>query len=157
MLTTFSEMLWTGTEKIIENALIESCAIHSRALVKFFYPYESKRPPRKTDAIVDDFFMTSSEWRNIYPKIPRELNYDNFGKFADKQIAHIIYSNEEKHRWNFTLISDILQPILEEFVELINKEQLGDRWSNQLDYQIGSRWETLKRIVEKKSVEAPAN
>jgi hypothetical protein len=149
MLSFSAEMLRTGAEKIIENALIESCAIHSRALVKFFFP---KRPPRfKTDAIVDDFFISFDEWKNACPKIPDELDYDTFGKYADRQIAHIIYSEEEKHQWNFTLIADTLQPILEKFVELVKPEQLGDRWSSQLKNQTGYRWEILKRLVADKN------
>jgi hypothetical protein len=151
MLSISTEMLRSGAEKIIGNALIESSAIHSRALVKFFFPFEGKRPPRSTDAIADDFFITSDEWKNVCPKIPDELDYDTFGKYADKQIAHIIYSEEEKHQWNFTLIADTLQPILEKFVELLKPEQLGDRWSSQLKNQTGYRWEILKRLVADKN------
>jgi hypothetical protein len=151
MLAISAEVLRAGTEKLIENALIESSAIHSRALVKFFYPFEGKRPPRFTDAIADDFFLTLDEWKNACPKIPKELDYDNFGKYADKQIAHIIYSEEEKHQWNFTLIADTLQPILEKFVGLVKPEQLGDRWSSQLKHQTGTRWETLKRLIATKN------
>ena len=95
--------------------------------------------------------MTPNEWKNACPKIPKELDYDTFGKHADKQIAHIIYSNEGKHQWSFTLIANALQPILEKFVELVKQEQLGDRWSNQIEHQTGSRWETLKRLVAAKN------
>jgi len=94
MLALSAEMLQSDTERLIENALIESCAIHSRALVKFLYPFEGTRLPKPTDAIADDFFMTPNEWKNACPKIPKELDYDTFGKYADKQIAHIIYSDE---------------------------------------------------------------
>jgi hypothetical protein len=152
MLVISSEVLQAGTEQFIQNALIESCAIHSRALVKFFYPFEGKRQPPLTDAIVDDFFMLSIEWKIAYPKMPKELDYDNFGKYADKQIAHVIYNDEEKHQWNFTTIANALQPIIEKFVELIQPEQLGDRWSSQLKYQTGLRWETLKRLVAAKNI-----
>ena len=152
MLAISSEVLQVGIEKLIENALIESCAIHSRALVKFLYPFESTRPPKPTDAIADDFFVTPNEWKNACPKIPKELDYDTFGKYADKQIAHIIYSDEDKYQWNFTLIANALQPILEKFVELVQPEQLGDRWSSQLKHQTGSRWETLKKLVASKNI-----
>ncbi len=149
MLAFSAEMLRAGTEQLIENALIESSAIHSRAIVKFFYPSKSKQ---KTDAIADHFFVTSDEWKNACPKIPKELEYDTFGIYANKQIAHIVYSDEGKHQWNFTYIADALQPILEKFVELVNPEQLGDRWSSQLKHQRGSRWETLKRLVATKNI-----
>jgi hypothetical protein len=151
MLAISAEVIQTGIEQLIENALIESGAIHSRALTKFFYPFEGKRPPLLTDAIADDFFVTSDEWKTSCPKMPNELNYDTFGKYADKQIAHIIYSDEGKHQWNFTLIANALQPILEKFVELVKPEQLGDRWSSQLKHQTGSRWETLKKLVTAKN------
>lgn len=152
MLASSAEMLQSVTEQLIENALIESCAIHSRALVKFFYSFEGTRPPQSTDAIADDFFMTPNEWKNTCPKMPKELDYDTFGKYADKQIAHIIYSDEDKHQWNFTVVANALQPILEKFMELAQPEQLGDRWSSQLKHQTGSRWETLKRLVAAKNI-----
>jgi hypothetical protein len=88
MLAISAEVLQVGTEQLIENALIESCAIHSRALVKFFYPFEGTRPPKPTDAIADDFFVAPNEWKNACLKLPKELDYDTFGKYADKQIAH---------------------------------------------------------------------
>ncbi len=151
MLALSAEMLQSDTERLIENALIESCAIHSRALVKFLYPFEGTRLPKPTDAIADDFFMTPNEWKNACPKIPKELDYDTFGKYADKQIAHIIYSDEGKHQWNFTAIANALQPILEKFVGMAQPEQLGDRWSSELKHQTGSKWETLKRLVAAKN------
>lgn len=151
MLAISAEVLRAGREQLIENALIESGAIHSRALAKFFYPFEGKRPPKLTDAIADDFFVTSDEWKNACPKIPKELDYDAFGRYADKQIAHITYSDEGKHQWNFTRIAEALQPTLEKFVELVKPGQLGDRWSSQLEYQKGSRWETLTRLVAAKN------
>jgi len=152
MMVFSAEMLQNSTEQFIQNALIESCAIHSRALVKFFYPFEGKRIPPLTDAIADDFFVTLNECKNACPKIPKELDYDTFGKYADKQIAHIIYNNEDKNQWNFALITNALQPMLEKFVELVQPEQLGDRWLSQLQYQTGSRWETLKKLVAAKNI-----
>lgn len=152
MLAISAKVLQAGTDQLIENALIESCAIHSRALVKFFYPFEGTRPPRPTDAIADDFFVTPNEWKNACSKIPKELDYDTFGKYADKQIAHIIYSDEDKHQWNFTAIANALQSILEKFVELAQPEQLGDRWSSQLKHQTGLRWDMLKRLVSAKNI-----
>jgi hypothetical protein len=149
MLAFSAEVLQAGTEQLFENALIESGAIHSRAIVKFFYPSKSTQ---KTDAIVDDFFVTSDEWKNACPKIPKELDDDTFGIYANKQIAHIVYSDEGKHQWNFTCIADALQPVLEKFVGLVNPEQLGNRWSSQLKHQKGSRWETLKRLVAAKNI-----
>ncbi len=148
MLVLSAELLQSNIEKLIENALIESCAIHSRALVKFLYPFEGTRPPKLTDAIVDDFFVPMpNKWKTACPKIPEELNYDAFGKYADRQIAHIIYSDEDKHQWNFTEIADALQPSLEKFIELTQPEHLGDRWRSELQHQSGVRWEMLKRLV----------
>lgn len=152
MLTISAEVLQGDPEQFIENALIESCAIHSRALVKFLYAFEGTRLPKLTDAIADDFFETPNEWKMSQPKIPQELDYDTFGKYADRQIAHIIYSNEDKHQWNFALIANELQPILELFVKMIRLDQLGDRWSSQLQYQTGSRWETIKMLVAAKNI-----
>lgn len=152
MLASSAEALQSVKDKLIENAFIESGAIHSRALVKFLYPFEGGRL-QPTDAIADDFFtMTPNKWKNACPQIPAELDYVRFGKYADKQIAHIIYSDEDKHQWDFIAIANALQPILEKFVEFVQPEQLGERWSSQLKYQTGSRWDTLKKLVAAKNI-----
>jgi len=78
MLTISSTVLQFPPEKLIESALVESCAIHSRALVKFFYPFEGTRPPRQTDAISHDFFLSLDEWEKACPEIPTELDYDTY-------------------------------------------------------------------------------
>lgn len=158
MLTISAQVLKNISEKLFENALIESCAIHSRALVKFLYSSEGTRSPQSDDAIAEDFFDDPVEWLNIRPTMSDVLSYANFGLFADKQIAHIVYSNEENiqiidenKRWDFIDISNAIQPAIEEFIGSIQLEQLGDRWLNQLNDQTGSRWDQLKNLIHMKA------
>jgi hypothetical protein len=148
MLTISAQALQNIEFKFLENSLIESSAIHSRALVKFFFDSENDRFPN--DALAENFFATTESWRSIYPKKPKELDYDEFGKFADKQVAHIVYSEMEKHIWNFVAISDILQPIFDKFMSTISKDQVGTRWIDYIGAQEGQRWEHLKTIINEK-------
>jgi hypothetical protein len=158
VLTSLAQALTTGNQ-MLKNAFIESCAIHARALVKFLYAYRGKNEPRIDDAIAEDYFSSPDEWQNNQPAIPRTLCYKSFGIFADKQIAHIVYTNEknesiigQKKNWDFTEVADSIQPALEKFVSMIQKEQLGDRWLTLLENQTGPRWDELKRQVSNKNI-----
>jgi hypothetical protein len=137
MLISSAEALTAaGGNQLLKNAFIESCAIHARALIKFFFAYHDKNEPRTNDAIADDFFSDSSIWQAVTPSRPVDLEYEAFGIFADKQIAHMSYTaeigeyaiNKGHHQWNFTVIADAIQPYLEEFISLVPADKLGDRW-----------------------------
>jgi quinol monooxygenase YgiN len=146
MLTNLTQALQTVTDQSLENTFIESCAIHSRALVKFLYAPKSM----PNDAIAEDLFSVSNIWTNARPTIHEDLTNENFVKFANKQIAHIIYSDEDKYKWNFIAIANAIQPALEKFIELIDKDQLGNRWSSNLNNQTGMHWEKIKLLVNSK-------
>lgn len=147
MLTTAAQELQTVTNKFLENAYIESGAIHSRALVKFLYSSNSMF----NDAIAEDFFAPNFNlWIKARPPIPDELTHKSFVRFTNRQVAHIVYSDEDKHDWNFTAIAEALQPTLEKFIDLIKKDKLGDRWFNLLTEQLGKYWEGCKLLVSSK-------
>ena len=70
-----------------------------------------------------------------------------------------VYPNEEKEsifgqkkNWNFAEVADSIQPVLEKFVSMIQKEQLGDRWLTLLENQTGARWDELKKHVKNKNI-----
>lgn len=53
--------------------------------------------------------------------------------------------------WDFTEITDAIQPALERFVGLVKPEYLGDRWWNLVNDQKGYRWDELKNQIEAKN------
>lgn len=147
MLTISAQELQDITDKFLESVFIESGAIHSRAPVKFLYSSNSM----SDDAIAEDFFINAKLWTDARSPMPADLTYENFVKFANRQIAHIVYTDEDKHQWNFTAIAEALQPTLEKFIESIRQDQLGERWFSLLDSQVGTYWEKFKQLVNSKS------
>jgi hypothetical protein len=156
MLTRSTQTLETIVDdQLLTNTLEESCAIHARALVKFLFAHQAKNEPRLTDAIAEDFFSDPNEWHH---DLPPELGYEAFGIFADKQIAHIVYTDEQgdhpinqgHHKWNFTAITNAIQPAFEKFMSMVPKEKLGDRWADLIESQPGPRWDRLRRLVRDK-------
>lgn len=162
MLAGLAQILQTPLDdRLLKNAIIDSCAIHARAIAKFLFAYHllgQKEKPQNTDVIAEDFLLDSGKWSKDAP-LPPELEYETFGIFADKQIAHIVYTsdrgnhpiNQGHHNWDFNAIADAIQPILEKFINLVPVEKLGDRWINRENYQSGPRWQKLKEIMEIKT------
>lgn len=147
MLTRLEQALPREKDQLLKNAFIESGAIHGRNLVKFLY---ASKNPRPDDAIAEDYFRTRDVWQNARPAMPKVLEYDTFGRYANKQIAHMVYSGMPKKKWNFTPIADAVQPALERFVSMVRKDQLGHRWSTSLVCESGPRWDGLKHIIGEK-------
>lgn len=139
-----------AANQFVQNLLIESFAIHGRNLVHFLYAYEGKNPPRKNDAIAEDYFPSPGVWQKARPPMPDALQYNKFGFYADKQIAHMVYSEEPKKDWDFTPIANAIQPALEKFISMIGNDQLGDRWRDDLPRQTGRRWDKLKELIQEK-------
>lgn len=148
MLTTLEQKLLTEKNQILKNAFIESGAIHGRNLVKFLYNPSKK--PRPDDAIAEDYFPTPDVWQKARPTMPKALEDDTFGRYANKQIAHMTYSGVPKKRWDFTAVADAIQPAVEKFISMIRNDQLADRWRNLLPRQPGPRWDELKDLVQEK-------
>jgi len=148
MLTISAQALHPKPDQLIENAFIESCGVHARALVKFMYSKWSM----EDDAIAEDFFDTPETWAKSRPALDQNLSQQKFVQFTNKQVAHIVYSDLDKHNWNFSAIADGLQPTLEKFIEMINTNHLGSRWFDQIAFQDEARWRNLKSLIKSKSI-----
>lgn len=111
-------------ESVINNALLESFGIHTRALLWFFYAENS----RDDDIIADDFFSTPTEWQSIRPPLTEIL--DKAKKRADKEIAHLTYKridiSPEQKKWEFLLISHDMNIVFEKFFDTVKLDFLGD-------------------------------
>lgn len=158
MLAYLAQILQSPLDnQLLKNAIIESCAIHARAIVKFLFACHTS--PRPDDAIAEDFLPDPYEWSKSVSNLPPELKPETFSIFVNKQIAHLSYTetmgndpiNQGHHNWDFNAIADAIQPILEKFINLVPVEKLGDRWINRENYQSGPRWQKLKEIMEIKT------
>lgn len=117
----------TGTS-VINNAILESFAIHVRVLIHFFYA-DSRQDD---DVIAEDFFADPTLWRNKRP--PKTEVLATAKVRADKEVAHLTYSRQkvtpETKLWHFVPIAKDLQTAVQKFIELVPKELLGQPWDN---------------------------
>ncbi|MBK9928198.1 MAG: hypothetical protein IPP66_23265 [Anaerolineales bacterium] len=118
----------------INNSLLESFAIHVRALIGFFYSDN----PRPDDIIAEDFFENDNEWKNIRPVITEILI--NAKKRADKEIAHLTYNRlditPEQKPWEFIRIFSNLQAPIKIFLENASTDLLGSSWDETKRRQV---------------------
>lgn len=113
-------------DSVINNALLESFGIHTRALLGFFYADNS----RDDDVIADDFFSEPTEWQSIRPPITEIL--ENARKRTDKEIAHLTYRRIEispkEKGWDIILIHSDLEKVIDIFLNSVEPDLLGDLW-----------------------------
>lgn len=112
----------------INNSLLESFAIHVRALIGFFYAEN----PRNDDIIADDFFASPSDWQSLRP--PKTEILDKAKRRADKEVAHLTYTRlditpEQKH-WDFLKIFNDLQDLIKLFLDNVTTDLLGSKWED---------------------------
>lgn len=112
----------------INNSLLESFAIHVRALIGFFY----SENPRIDDIIAEDFFPNPVDWQCKRPLKTEIL--DKAKKRADKEVAHLTYTRldvtpEQKH-WEFLKIFNDLQVPINIFLDNVPTDLLGSNWED---------------------------
>ena len=120
----------------LNNAVLESFAIHVRALIHFFFDEKTNHD----DVLAVHFFSTADEWRRILPSFTDVLK--NAKKRADKEIAHLTYNRQavtqEKKPWNFIPIYTELNEVVKKFINAVPKEYLGELWNSTIQ-QSGRR------------------
>jgi hypothetical protein len=112
----------------INNAILESYAIHVRLLIHFFFDDSSQ----KDDVLASHYFGPQKQWKDIAPPYTNILKIAK--KRADKEIAHLTYSRQkvtkEKKPWQFLPISNDLQLAINKFITSVPRELLGEQWQN---------------------------
>jgi hypothetical protein len=120
----------TDSNQIISNALLESFAIHVRALIHFFFD----KSGQKDDILALHFFSSPDDWIDQAPPYTDTLKEAK--KRADKEVAHLTYTRQkvtpDKKPWQLTPIANDLQHAIEKFFELVPKELLGNRWDQTI-------------------------
>jgi hypothetical protein len=139
MFQTLAQGMSSGMAGIgaINNSLLESFAIHVRALIGFFYPEN----PRSDDILAEDFFENEGTWKSLQPVKTETLS--NAKKRADKEIAHLTYTRldltPEQKSWEFLKIFDDLQVPIKVFLGNVNKDLLGSKWKETKPTQIAQQ------------------
>lgn len=130
MFQTLAQGMASGIagEGAINNALLESFAIHVRALTGFCYSDN----PRSDDIVAEDFFSDSNEWQTKRPEKTELL--DKAKKRADKEVAHLTYTRldvtSEQKNWEFLKIFNYLQVSIKIFLDNVPIELLGSNWED---------------------------
>ena len=106
--------------KIIHNALLDSFAIHSRALLYFLYPTN----PQPDDVIAKDFFDNSSEWVEEQSECLKPIR-----KPINKRVAHLTYYRlnvkPKEKAWQYTNIADEIGKTLSKFLHKVPPSRVG--------------------------------
>lgn len=117
VLSTFKADETNDRERVIQNALIESFALHARSVLAFLYPEN----PRSDDVVADDFFGDPSEWRKKRPPMTDLLK--TVHRRVGQEVAHLTYARaaitDEQRRWPFVKIAVDIDSALREFANLL--------------------------------------
>jgi len=130
MLQAVARELLSGRvgQRVLNNALIESFAIHTRNLLDFLYSGN----PWEDDVIAEDFFPPAEDWAKERPE-KSELLGKIHGRVG-KEVAHLtygrLYVTREAKKWDFRTIADDINKTFERFLAIVPKHLLGDRWES---------------------------
>ena len=106
------------------NALLESFAIHFRALLDFFYPPANVK---NDDVLAGDYFDDSEAWKKIRPQLSEALS--GAKTRAHKEIAHLTYARldvtPEKKGWAFIELANEMKNVMEIFLRGVPNTRLG--------------------------------
>jgi hypothetical protein len=114
------QMLWASAaamgqaNRILNNCVVQSFALHARNLIDFFYT-----APQKDDVVAAHFFSKPDGWHAVSPAIAPILATAKTR--ANKEISHLTYSRcsvaPEDKPWPATGIVSALDKVLAVFCE----------------------------------------
>ena len=114
---------------LLETSVLESFALHGRALVDFFFP----NPTRwKHDALASDFF-DAGDWESLRPEAGPWIQLVR-GRVG-AEIAHLRYDNEatleaQARGWPVLQLAGAVGGVLRVFIEAVPTELLSHRFSD---------------------------
>ena len=118
------------TNDALRSAIIESFAIHTRNLLKFFFDDK----PREDDVVANDFFHVQNEWNHIREKFGDKELLNRIFDRVNKEVAHITYKRlevtSEEKSWEEirTITKDLFNNLFREFLSSVSDDNLGERF-----------------------------
>lgn len=115
------------TNDALRSALIESFAIHTRNLLKFFYDEKL----REDDVVASDFYPEQNEWGLIKEKYNNKDLLKQIFNRVNKEVAHITYKRlevtQEEKSWGkiINLTKNLLNQLFEEFLLSVSEDNIG--------------------------------
>lgn len=110
---------------VLKNALLESFAIHLRALTDFFFPPSSSKPD---DVLATDFLSALP----YSVELPATLEASR-GR-VHKEVAHLTYGRqevaEEAKKWVLKAILAEILTLANTFIRKVPDDTLGGRWGS---------------------------
>ncbi len=101
---------------VLQNALLEAVALHTRNLVDFFYLTPNPRHP--DDVLARDLVRDLAMWEAARP-VKSGLLQEAEVK-ADKQVAHLTYARlgltEEQRKWHYVALLGEVEALLSLFL-----------------------------------------
>ena len=115
---------------VINNALLESFAIHARVLLDFFFRQEDDPRLHKNDIVAEHFFPNPKTWREKRRK--RTTILKTIPSRVGKEIAHLSYARlkqtSKSKRWDYLQIAVDLDAIFNQFLQEVATSLFGSRW-----------------------------
>lgn len=110
------------SDDTIKNACLESFAIHTRALIDFFFP--GSTDPRLDDILSVDFFNPPARWTSGYPTYPYPpADLADIRPKVHKRVAHLTYERILLQvDWPFVQIKDQIETVFADFQSRLREE-----------------------------------
>lgn len=116
---------------ITHNALVESFAVHARALLDFFYP--EGHPIKATDVLAEHFFPTPNDWLSKRPT-KSIADIEKIRERVAKEIVHLTYNRQQVKLpdkvWPTRSIATELDLAFKVFKSSISPELSPSGWAN---------------------------
>jgi hypothetical protein len=124
-LTQAMAMNFAGTG-VLNNAMLESFAIHVRGLVYFLFPEN----PKSDDVLASHFVKDITLWEKA--RGPKTDILKKAQSRAGKEIAHLTYERlnitpEAKH-WAFLEITNEINRVVKIFLQHADQKLLSESW-----------------------------
>ena len=117
----------------INNALLQSFALHVRNLIDFLY--NDKHQP--DDVYAGDYFETPEKWQQLRNAIMPGLARAK--KRANKEIAHLTYSRldvaQKEKKWAFVDLSGEMVKAFDPFVTNVDRSLLNPEWDTFFQFR----------------------
>lgn len=115
----------SDSDKVKNNALLESFSIHARVLLDFLY----KTKGQPDDALATDFFDDPLEWQKYIEE--KSVILKKINTRVGKEIAHLTYKRlevpPEEKAWDRQPICEEINEIFKKFLEIVSKEKICDK------------------------------